>query len=222
MAARASSPPVPSFEVRKLDRPLSRGTARLHLDELPPSFFADLGPAFMRSYHRSFGASPFGFAAAAVDGSGELMGFLVGTIEDGSHYRWVVRSYAWRSLPGAAIGLIRRPAKVWQFARTRLRRYARGATKLAGAAPPRPKGGVAVGSLTHVAVAPGGRGHGVGRALVDAFVADARARGAELVQAKTLAGPAGASKFYSSLGWGHSGVLHDVDGKPYDRFVLEL
>lgn len=176
----------------------------------------------MRPYHRSFDASPFGVAIAAVDSSGTLLGFLVGTFEDGAHYRWVVRSFAWRLVPSAAVGLVRRPLRAWRFARTRLRRYARGATKLAGATPPKPDGAIAVGSLTHVAVAPAGRGRGVGTALVDAFVAGARQSGAGRVQAKTVAGADGAAGFYTSLAWRHNDVLHDVDGKPYDWFVLDL
>lgn len=222
MAAEMTPAPAATFEIHRLDRSLSRRSARLHLDELPPSFFGDLGPLFLRTYHRSFDASPAGVAVAAVDSSGALLGFLVGTFEDGAHYRWVVRSFAWRLGPSAAVGLLRRPLKAWRFIRTRLRRYVRGATTLAGTAPPRPSDGVAVASLAHIAVAPAGRGHGVGTALVEAFVADARRSGAGRVQAKTLAGKIGAGGFYDSLGWRQTGGLRDVDGKPYDWFVLDL
>ena len=210
------------IELRPLDRTASRQTARLHLSELPPSFFGDLGPLFLRAYHRSFASSPHGVGLAAVDETGMVVGFLVGTVEDGAHYRWVVRSRSWRLAPAAVVGVLRRPKVGWRFARTRFRRYARGATKLAGTAPPQPQIGVSTASLTHVAVAPTGRGQGVGRILTTRFVDEARRAGAERVQAKTLAGPDGASGFYLSLGWHQETVLRDVDGNPHVRFLLEL
>lgn len=214
--------PVRGFRLQGLDRRASRVTARLHSSELPPSFFSDLGPLFLGAYHRSFAASPHGVALTAVDDGGAVIGFLVGTVEDGAHYRWLVRSHAWRLAPAAFVGVVRRPLVGWRFARTRLRRYARGATKLAGAAPPQPRPGVSTGSLTHVAVSPDGRGRGVGRALTEAFVEQVRRSGTGRVQAKTLAGPEGAAGFYASLGWRSDAVLPDVDGKPHDRFLLEL
>lgn len=223
MVAGAPRPePVGGFRLHSLDRRVSRETARLHQRELPPSFFSDLGPLFLRAYHRSFAASPYGVALTAVDDDGVVIGFLVGTVEDGAHYRWVVRSHSWRLAPAAVIGVLRRPLVGWRFARTRLRRYARGATKLAGGAPPQPQRGVSTGSLTHVAVSPDGRGRGVGRALTEAFVDHVGRSGTRRVQAKTLAGPDGAAGFYASLGWRSAAVLRDVDGNPHDRFILEL
>ena len=221
MAVEDASPAA-MLAIRPLDLRLIPAAVRLHRAELPPSFFSRLGPGFLRRYHESFVRSPHGVGLAAVDRSGDLVGFLVGTLDDAAHYRWAIRSLGGRLLTTAGMALVRRPRLASQFARTRLRRYVRGAARLA-AAPPSPssaRGGAA--SLTHVAVAPRVRGRGIGQALARSFLEQATSGGAARLQAKTLAGPGGAGGFYEALGWSRTGQRPDVDGRMHDVYQLEL
>jgi hypothetical protein len=58
-------------------------------------------------------------------------------------------------------------------------------------------------------------------ALVDRFVAEARAAGASRAVLVTLAGDAGAAPFYDRLGWQRAGE-QNRDGQTTSMFVLPL
>ena len=75
--------------------------------------------------------------------------------------------------------------------------------------------------LTHVAVAPDAQGTGLGRVLVEAFVAHARARGADEVRLITHAHTR-APSFYRRLGWSSLGERSASDGSLVEEFRLVL
>lgn len=181
-------------------------TSEIHARELPHGYFPELGPRFLAAYHRSFVESPHAVATVATL-DGKVAGFLVGTIRTGAHYRDVVRRHGLRLGLYALGGLLRNPIAVAHLVRSRLRRYLRVVVRYArGGGPPRtrtrhrPDGGpVAV--LTHVAVLPGARGHGLGAELVGRFVDEVRAADVGEIRLVTLVGEEGAAEFYERLGW---------------------
>src|SRR5215212_8393258 len=59
--------------------------------------------------------------------------------------------------------------------------------------------------LSHVAVIPGGRGAGIGTALVDAFLDRLRERSVEQALLVTASGLSGAGAFYRRHGWQFEG-----------------
>jgi len=105
-----------------------RATARLHRELLPDGFFARLGAGFLRSYHRTFVRSPHGVAFVAGD-QGDPEGFLVGTVRNRLHYRFVVRCCGARLALRGAFALLVRPRLAWLFLRTRAARYVRWALR---------------------------------------------------------------------------------------------
>jgi ribosomal protein S18 acetylase RimI-like enzyme len=224
------TPPGAVLEIREATRRDLRATARIHRAELPAGFFAALGTAFLRRYHASFLASPFGVALVAVDHArdGAPVGFLVGTLRNRAHYRWVLRRCGPQLGARLLVGLAARPRLAWFFLRTRAGRYLRwiGRYPLRGladrrrASSPRrtpearsedelPPAPIAV--LTHVAVDPTARGLGAGRRLVDAFVERATADVAAEVRLVTEAGGA-ANGFYERLGWTAAAARPNADG----------
>ena len=217
-------------------RPLRPGdlhaTAELHRRELPHGFFARLGESFLRTYHRTFDASPHGVALVTRDGAG-VTGMILGTIDNPRHYRWTARHHGARLALVGSLALLRRPRSLVTFVRTRLVRYTRAAARaLSRGAPPggggasshdEPTGsGRVTAVLVHVAVNSTTRRHGTGRALVEAFVEACRQRGSTEIRLITPAnGPA--VGFYTALGW-----QHVVDRKASDgtwvtefRFVVD-
>jgi ribosomal protein S18 acetylase RimI-like enzyme len=191
----------------------------LHSEALPHGFFAELGYGFLRAYLATFVSSPHAAAfVATVDGT--PVGMVVGIIRPLAHRRWVLKH---RGLRLAAVGgaaLVVRPRLALRFIRTRLVRYSRALRRERSTRVVARERHSAV--LSHVAVAPGAEGAGLGGRLVDAFVDAARAAGAERVVLATLAGKAGAAGFYRKLGWCESEPAQDFDGQSIVLFSLSL
>lgn len=226
-------------EVREATRRDLRATARLHHRYLPTGFFARLGRAFLRTYHGSFLASPLAAALVVTGGEDDgPAGFLVGTLKNRLHYRWVLRHRSVALTARLVLALACRPRLAWVFARTRVRRYLRwivrypfrrgdqvsappdegtegGAPDHATEAPP------TVAVLTHVVVDGSLQGAGAGRQLVEAFVARAREAGASEVRLVTDV-DGGASAFYERLGWRAVDEHRGLDGKLVREFRLPL
>ena len=187
-------------------------TAELHRRELPHGFFARLGLPFLRTYHRTFDASPHGGALVTRTGDG-VTGLILGTVDNPSHYRWTARQHGARLALTGTVALLRRPRALMTFARTRLVRYTRAALRaLSRGTQTRDDGpslhdvshgsGQVTAVLAHIAVHPTSRRHGTGRALVDAFVETCRRRGSTEIRLITHA-DSPAVDFYTALGWQH-------------------
>lgn len=181
-------------------------TSEIHARELPHGYFPQLGPRFLAAYHRSFVESPHAVAMVATL-DGKVAGFIVGTTRTAAHYRHVIRRHGLRLAVHAIAGLLRNPAAVAHLLRSRLRRYVRAVARYApgrgasrtGTTRRPDRGSVAV--LTHVAVLPAARGHGLGAELVRAFVDELRAADVGEVRLVTIVGEEGAAGFYDRLGW---------------------
>jgi ribosomal protein S18 acetylase RimI-like enzyme len=247
------APPPEVLEVREATRRDLRATAALHRRALPEGFFARLGPGFLRAYHASFVASPEAVAlvVSAPDAGGDPAGFVVGTLRNRAHYRWVLRHASPRLALRLVAALVRRPRLAGVFVRTRAARYVRWvwryplrraqarsdrsdprATEPRAElveAPTQPASKQAVppvavppvAVLTHVAIDDGLRGRGAGRLLVEEFVDRARAAGANEVRLVTEASD-GASSFYERLGWSAVGEHTGSDGSVVREFRWPL
>lgn len=209
-------------------RPMAKSdlddVARLHRECLEPGFFGRLGHRFLRRYYETFMASPYGIALAVGE---RPVAMLVGTTNNELHYRWVFRYRGVRLATSGGLALTRRPRLLLEFIRTRLGRYLHRAKRVGGprsasTGPTADAVAEQVAVLTHVAVSPTARRGGLGAALVDEFVAAARAGGADRALLVTLGDARGAGAFYIGLGWDPIGSKLDNDGRPLDMFELSL
>jgi ribosomal protein S18 acetylase RimI-like enzyme len=201
--------------------------ALLHESCLPGGFFDRLGHGFLKAYYESFAASPYAVALTATVGEAAA-GVLVGTVRNGAHYRWVLRTRWPRFLRLAVAGILARPLRAGVPALRRVGRYAVTARLLLRPRrPQRPRPGqhsrrrrsrTVRGVLTHVAVAPGARGLGLGFLLTDRFLELAAASGVDEVRLVTLAGTGGAGAFYAAAGWEHTDTRSDWDGHTVDEW----
>lgn len=190
-------------------------TGPLHEEALPHGFFARLGPHFLRAYQQTFLDSPVGIALAAEHEGGPA-GFLLGVADVDEHRAWVVRDRRLRLAALGAASLARRPREAARFARTRLGHYAW--TVGTGGRRAREQDGepalpLAAAVLTHVAVLPPQRRGGAGRRLVEAFVEEARARGAGRARLTTLRDDRGAEAFWKALGWVPGKAVEDDEDR---------
>ena len=199
--------------VRALTEPDAARTAVLHVRELPHGFFPQLGPRFLRVYHRSFIDSPHAVAYVAVSNGG-LEGFLVAVLDPAAHGAHVLRRWGLRLAVQAALALLTRPRILVVFLRTRVVRYARGLWR-------RKQGRVAEGQaatsgrwavLSHVAVDGSSRGSGAGAELVKRLHEDVTAAGAAGVVLLTAADGPGPG-FYLRLGYEDEGDVVGADGQ---------
>lgn len=198
--------------------------AHLHEECLEAGFFGRLGNRFMRRYYETFVASPHAIALAVGE---RPVAMLVGTTNNELHYRWVFRTRGLRLAVSGGLALLRRPAVLLDFVRTRLRRYLRGARRVTGRRAGAPEPDVSrvseqVAVLTHVAVSPSARRQRLGAALVEAFVGAARRGGAHRALLVTLEDSGGSEAFYISLGWDPTGSKLDNDGRSLKMFQLSL
>lgn len=209
--------PAGARVVRPLVDADAPATAALHAQALPGSFFVDLGPRFLRAYHRSFADSPYAVALVASRGS-DVEGFLLGVLSPAQHGAYVLRTWGARLAVRAALALLVRPRLLAVFLRTRLLRYARGLWRRVRpvAASPSPGAAGAWAVLSHVAVDGARRGSGAGAALVGVLhdrVTAAGATGVVLLTSLDGGGPA----FYRRLGYDEQGQVTGADGQPWLR-----
>lgn len=206
-----------------------RQTSELHRRYLFAGIFPRMGPRFLRCYHETFAASPHGVALVARDG-GVIVGFLLGTVDNAAHYRWVISERGMALARCGVVALVVRPQVAWSFVTTRFGRYLRRLRRHLSWSDrmhePMPTAGDAGGSpqvaiLTHVATAEAARRGGVGRRLVEGFLAQARARGA--VEARLITardGPAAA--FYAGAGWDPIADRRAHDGSEVREYRMVL
>lgn len=199
-------------------------TARLHLKALPGGFFVSLGPRFLRAYHRTFLTSPAGIALLAECG-GATVGFVVGTVDEATHYRHVLRRDRWALGIRGLASLISQPSLGYRFVRTRLLRYLRGLARLSRPSPV-PSAEVVhlptAGVLSHMAVDASRRGEGIGRDLLAAFAETAKAQGARTVRLSTASDNEVARRFYERAGWREVDERPDVDGRLWTHYSQDL
>jgi GNAT superfamily N-acetyltransferase len=206
-------------DIRPVERDDLDFCTALHAEKLPHGFFAALGHRFLRAYLATFVASPHA-VALLVSAHDAPVGMVVGILRPAAHARWVLRRRGLRLALLGGIALATRPRLAARFARTRISSYRR-AWGRRRASPTRGLTGQPA-VLSHVAVAPGADGAGLGSLLVRGFVDQARDGGCSSVVLATLAGEDGAAGFYRRLGWVESSRHRDFDGQSMIAFSLPL
>lgn len=180
--------------------------ARLHCASVS-SLLQRLGAAAARAYYH--GAIRSGLAVAYVYlEDGAVAGYVSGSAHPDQLRRGVIRANPAGTLWGVFSGILRRPTSlVW------LLKSFRGPDH--GAYDPR------VAELTYLATAPGLRGKGIGRRLVDAFGNAMRAGGTNAYELSVDEENRAATAFYEHLGFRLSGRYRE-HGTLHRRYRLEL
>jgi len=157
--------------------------AAMHASEISEGFLPTLGRAFLARLYRRMVRSPDSFLLIADDG-GVPVGFIAGS-ED---VRALYRAFLWRD--GVAAALRALPRVVRSVPRVvETLRYPAGSNDLPAA------------ELLAIAVAPGSRGHGIGRTLVEALTAEFGRRRVDAVRVVVGADNAGAVRLYEACGF---------------------
>lgn len=162
--------------------------AELHAGQITGGFLASLGAPFLSRLYRRALRERRSFVLVVRDEAGGIAGFLVGTEDTGALYR----AFLVHDAVAAAAVSSPRLIRGWRQALETLA-YGRSGTG--------DKGTGTDAELLAIAVRPDQRGRGVGRALVDGFLAELRRRGVS--EAHVVAGEqhAAAQRLYEAAGF---------------------
>lgn len=137
---------------------------RLHGRAFPSFFLTTLGPRFLELFYDRLIRD--GEIVLVIELGGAMAGFAAGTARPHGFFTRLLRRDAWRFASASVPALVRHPRiapRLWR------------ATRRPAEERERPEG---FATLLSIAVDPGRARHGLGARLLEAFIAEARARGA--------------------------------------------
>jgi glycosyltransferase involved in cell wall biosynthesis/ribosomal protein S18 acetylase RimI-like enzyme len=180
--------------------------ARLHADGMPEAFLPTLGPRFLARLYRALAADPDAVALVAegVDG---VVGFAAGVPSVGGFYRRFARGH------GPAAALAAAPRLVRPGVARRLLETVRYPAQENGHGP------MPDAELLSIAVAPGWRAGGTGRALADGVLEGLAGRGVDDIKVVVGAANQGANRFYAKVGFREAGQLTVHQGTPSNVWI---
>ncbi len=180
--------------------------ARLHADGMPEAFLPTLGPRFLSRLYRALAADPDAVALVAegVDG---VVGFAAGVPSVGGFYRRFARGQ------GPAAALAAAPRLVRPSVARRLLETVRYPAAGNGNGP------LPDAELLSIAVAPGWRAGGTGRALADGVLDGLAGRGVDDIKVVVGAANQGANRFYAKVGFRDAGQLTVHQGTPSNVWI---
>ncbi|MBN2345269.1 MAG: GNAT family N-acetyltransferase [Candidatus Aminicenantes bacterium] len=184
----------------------------IHLASFPGFFLSFLGPGFLKLFYRSFLEDPLGIAYVAAGEDGGLLGCVVGPLRPAGYFKRLLKRCWWSFCLASLPALARRPGIALRLLR---------AVRYRGDAP----GGVDSrrALLSSIAVAPSAQGRGIGRELVEAWLGEARRRGAPGAFLTTDAeGNDAVNAFYRRLGWRLADSYTAARGRRMNRFVFDF
>lgn len=200
------------LEVRQAAEADLRRIAGIHGQAFPGFLMSLLGPAFLRHYYRSVLEFSGGICLVAVGPSGAIVGFVSGFVDPGGFYStfWSRRT---RAVATSLFHVAFRPA-IWRKVLANARRVRDHG---------RSKRSAWDAELSSIAVEPGSGGMGVGRALLDAFMAESRRKGASSVCLTTDASDnEHVNDFYSRYGFAIERTFERGSGRLMHEYRFEL
>jgi len=200
-----------AVRIDRFDSGHVRRAVDVHIRAFPGFFLTSLGPAFLREFYRSFLEEKTAFGFVAVDDkNGACLGAVFGTTAPVGFFRKLAAG-RWWAFGLAALGQVaRRPSIIGRLVR---------GLSYRGDPPARP--GYAL--LSSIAVSPEAQGRGIGRALLTAWVEEARARGGPGVYLTTDALDNDAvNSFYRTNGWSLESSFVTPEGRKMNRYVLSF
>ena len=195
--------------IRRLQPADAAAAATLHRDRLSHSLVDRMGRGLLECYYETFAAEPQTLAFAATDNSA-LLGIAVGAPDGYSVYRAIARRHPLAAVAGTVRLLAAAPA--------------RGIRGLRSAAGKSPSTGPVPAIVLHVlAVRRDAEGTGVGRELLDTFLAAAREAGAAEVRVIADRDDNDRTRaFYERAGFRQAAVTDESADRPTVEYRREL
>jgi len=184
------------------------GIVTIHQQSFADFFLTRLGASFLRQYYSLVLNYRSGIVLVG-ESPGALRGFASGFLEPGEFYRLMWRARLTFALPVIA-ALFRHPSLVT--------RVLHGVRRIHNTASPWPEGSC---ELASIAVSPSSGGNGLGKALIQAFLAQARSRNARCIFLTTDAdGNDAVNAFYRNVGFRHTRRFRQGEGRWMNEYVM--
>jgi len=199
----------PSINVRPLRRDDIMPAVQVHMLAFPTFFLSTLGPRFLAEFYGSFLDDAQGKGVVAEDSRGHIIGIAVGAVKPAGYFRRLLLR-RWWAFGIASLGLLlRQPSVVKRLARAAFYR---------GDAPP---GGERA-LLSSIAVHPDAQGRGLGRQLMQRWIATVKECGAKACYLTTdRQSNASVNAFYLRQGWCLESTYRTPEGREMNRYVLD-
>lgn len=194
-------------------RPMTYGdiddVVRVHLQSFPGFFLTFLGRDFLKLLYRSVCNDPNGIALVGCY-DGQIDGFAVGVMHQGSFFRRLVKRQKWSFALATLSAVSRHPSIVPRLFRA-LHRHQEADAACAEA------------GLLSLAVRPQSQGQGIGRMLIAAFSDAMAQRGASAFSLTTDRDKNDrTNRFYRQLGFRLGRVYLTPEGRAINEYVLSV
>ncbi|HJP59775.1 MAG TPA: N-acetyltransferase [Gemmatimonadaceae bacterium] len=175
--------------VRPLEFADVASAARLHAEAFPGFFLSALGPAFLREFYRGFVTDAAAVTVVALDGSGSIVGVVVGSTQPGGFFKRRVRKQLLGFIVASVLAVVRHPRSLPRLLK---------AVRYRGEVPVDVSGAL----LSSICVSPNAQSAGVGRQLMDAWTNALREHGLSRAYLTTdRVNNEAANRFYVGAGW---------------------
>lgn len=181
---------------------------RVHLAAFPGFFLSFLGPRFLGLFYAE--AVALGEICTVATSGGRVVGFVMGSAQPGGFFKKLIRRRVLAFGLAALPAVLRKPTTAARVARALVK------PKQAGKAE-------GISTLMSIGVDPGAQGLGAGKALVLAFLDEARRRGARAVDLTTdKIDNDRTNAFYRSLGFEVAREIVTPEGRVLNEYELAL
>ena len=183
---------------------------QIHLGAFPDFFLTFLGGRFLTEFYKAFLSEPTAITVVAESDNGCVCGVVVGTLTPAGFFRRLLHRRWWAFALASAGALFRKPAIAPRLVR---------ALGYRGEAPDDEQRAL----LSSIAVAPSCQGAGIGRRLVDCWLAEAKRRGAIGCYLTTDAlDNEAVNLFYLRTGWKLESTYSTPQGRRMNRYICDF
>ena len=200
-----------AFKIVEINRKYTDEIVNVHMSAFPSFFLTFLGPKFLKEFYNSFIYDSAGIGFVAVDEEDDdILGVIVGPLVPDGYFKRLLKK-RWLAFCLASVGaVLKRPVVIKRLF---------GALFYRGEAPE----GSARSLLSSIAVSPETQGRGVGKALVERWVDEAKKRGSAGCFLTTDADEnETVNRFYQKLGWEIESTYKTPEGRLMNRYVLDF
>ncbi len=197
-------------EIQQLSTADIDSVVDVHMRSFPSFFLTFLGPRFLSELYRASVDDPSGIGYAYWQGEDQLCGFVVGTSQPAGFYSRLIRYRWWRFGFASVYPLIQQPKISLRLLRAlRMPRQVLPSDNC--------------GTLMSIAVDPGKQGRGIGKALVTAFLDEARRVGLSHVNLITdKLNNDSVNKFYLNYGFHCISSYLTPEGREMNEYLIDL